>query len=100
MTSIVAFARVSAKESHRAARPDTARIEAAAGGLERCGFEILRKSRFGLTISGRPSLYRDVFGVDVEPGKPFSATVEARWKLLCGLIVALDIATAPETFEA
>jgi hypothetical protein len=100
MTTISAFARVSANETHRAARPDRARIDCAAKQLQQCGFELLDKSRFGVSIAGRASLYRDVFDVRVEPSKRFSAAVDPRWKALSGLVIALDIAEPPQMLEA
>ena len=80
----------------RAERNDL--VAKAAEALERHGVHVVWQGRRTLTVEARPSLFRDVLGVQPPYATPVSAEVKASTQELSELVDHMDIEPAPLLF--
>jgi len=79
-------------------RPSRERMATAAEGLQRCGFEILRVGRFGVSVEADPAQYLEILGVPVIPGTAIVAKVNPTAPQLAGVVDLLEVTPTAEFF--
>ena len=91
-------ATIGAKSAEKGERPDRATLEEMADALRRCGFEVRRIGRFGVSVIGDASAFAEFLGVEAKPGKAQSLAAQPADKALRDLVGMVEVVPDPQLY--
>jgi hypothetical protein len=91
-------ATIGAKSAEKGARPDRAKLEEMANELRRCGFEVLRVGRFGVSVTGDESTFAEFLGVEAKPDEALSVPARPAGAALRDMVGTVEVVPRPQLY--